>query len=118
MSDLKQELRLSPQDLTWTGPAEGLIFGTTAGIEAVVEIVGQDRAVKAIKRGLAMKSHGYNIFVSGTNGTGRTATVKKLLEEFNVGGPVPNDMCYVNNFKDPDHPRLIVLLGRKGNSIP
>jgi lon-related putative ATP-dependent protease len=114
MSDLKQELRLSPQDLTWTGPAEGLILGTTAGIEAVVEIVGQDRAVKAIKRGLAMKSHGYNIFVSGTNGTGRTATVKKLLEEFNLGGPVPDDMCYVNNFKDPDHPRLIVLPAGQG----
>ena len=117
MSDLKQELRLSPQDLTWTGPAEGLISGTTAEIEAVEEIVGQDRAVKAINRGLAMKSHGYNIFVSGTNGTGRTATVKKLLEEFNVNGPVPNDMCYVNNFKDPDHPRLIVLSAGQGTAF-
>ncbi|MFH0960070.1 MAG: ATP-binding protein [Pseudomonadota bacterium] len=117
MSDLKQELRLSPEDLTWTGPAEGLIVGTTAGIEAVEEIVGQDRAVKAIKRGLAMNSHGYNIFVSGTNGTGRTATVKKLIEEFNVGGPVPNDMCYVNNFKDPDHPRLLILPAGQGRAF-
>ena len=56
-----------------------------------------------------MKSHGYNIFVSGTNGTGRSATVKKLLDEFNVGGPIPPDICYVNNFKDSDQPRLIVL---------
>ena len=80
----------------------------------MVEIVGQDRAVKAIKRGLAMKSHGYNIFVSGTNGTGRTATVQKLLDEFNVGGPVPDDLCYVNNFKDPDQPRLIVRAQGKG----
>ncbi len=117
MSDLKKELRLDPQDLTWTGPPEGLISGTTAGIETVLEIVGQDRAVKAIKRGLAMKSHGYNIYVSGTNGTGRTATVRKLLEEFNVGGAVPDDMCYVNNFKDPDHPRLIVLPAGQGKAL-
>jgi lon-related putative ATP-dependent protease len=117
MSDLKKELRLDPQDLTWTGPPEGLISGTTAGIETVLEIVGQDRAVKAIKRGLAMKSHGYNIYVSGTNGTGRTATVRKLLEEFNVDGAVPDDMCYVNNFKDPDHPRLIVLPAGQGKAF-
>ncbi|MDR3604140.1 MAG: ATP-binding protein [Syntrophaceae bacterium] len=115
MSDLKEKLRLSPQDLTWIAPPEGLISGTTASIEAVEDIVGQDRAVKAIKRGLAMKSHGYNIFVSGTNGTGRTATVKKLLEEFNVGGSVPDDLCYVNNFKDPDQPRLIALPAGQGS---
>ncbi len=64
-----------------------------------------------------MKSHGYNIFVSGTNGTGRTATLKKLLEEFNVGGPVPDDLCYVNNFKDSDHPRLIVLPAGQGTAF-
>ena len=115
MSDLKEKLRLSPQDLTWIAPPEGLISGTTASIEAAEDIVGQDRAVKAIKRGLAMKSHGYNIFVSGTNGTGRTATVKKLLEEFNVGGSVPDDLCYVNNFKDPDQPRLIALPAGQGS---
>ncbi|MCX5874406.1 MAG: ATP-binding protein [Deltaproteobacteria bacterium] len=114
MSDLKEKLRLSWEDLAWIGPPEGLISGTTSSVEAAEEIVGQDRAVKAINRGLAMKSHGYNIFVSGTNGTGRTATVKKLLEEFNVGGPVPDDLCYVNNFKGPDNPRLIVLSAGQG----
>ena len=114
MSDLRDKLRLSPEDLTWIGPPEGLISGTTASIEVAEEIVGQDRAVKAIKRGLAMKSHGYNIFVSGTNGTGRTATVKKLLEEFNIGGPVPDDLCYVNNFKNPDQPRLVALPAGQG----
>ncbi|MGC8603369.1 MAG: Lon protease family protein [Desulfomonilaceae bacterium] len=115
MSDLKEKLRLSLQDLTWVGPPEGLITGTTASIEGAEDIVGQNRAVKAIKRGLAMKSNGYNIFVSGTNGTGRTATVKKLLEEFNVGGSVPDDLCYVNNFRNPDQPRLIVLPAGQGS---
>jgi lon-related putative ATP-dependent protease len=109
MSDLREKLRLPWESLTWVSPSEDALQGTTADIEPQEEIIGQDRAVKAIKFALAMKSHGYNIYVAGINGTGRTATVRKLLEEFNVGGPIPNDLCYVNNFKSPDHPRLLVL---------
>jgi len=114
MSDLRNELRLKLEDLTWTPPPEGIIDRTTAEIEPQQEIIGQDRAVKAIKRGLAMKNYGYNVFVAGTNGTGRTATVLKLLEEFNVEGPVPPDLCYVNNFKNPDQPRLLTFEAGQG----
>jgi len=114
MSNLKEEMHLGWEDLTWSAPQEGLIKGTTASIEPQEEIIGQDRAVKAIRLGLAMKSRGYNIYVAGTNGTGRLVTVKKLLEEFNVGGPIPEDLCYVNNFKNPDQPRLLILEAGKG----
>ena len=117
MSDLKQELRLKLEDLTWTPPSEGIISGTTAEIEPQEEIIGQDRAVKAIRRGLAMKNYGYNVYVAGTNGTGRTATVLKLLEEFNTEGPIPPDLCYVNNFKDPDQPRLLTFEAGQGMSF-
>ncbi len=64
-----------------------------------------------------MKGSGYNIFVAGNVGTGRTATVLKLLEEFNVGGAIPNDLCYVNNFKYPDQPRLLSLKAGKGTVL-
>lgn len=115
MSDLKEKLKLVWQDLSWLGPSEGLITGTTASVVAQSEIIGQERAVKAINLGLAMKSHGYNIFASGINGTGRTVTVTKLLEEFNVGGPIPNDLCYVHNFKNVDQPRLIATPAGQGS---
>ncbi len=117
MSDLKQELRLKWEDLTWTLPSEGIISGTTAEIEPQEEIIGQERAVKAIRLGLVMKNYGYNVYVAGTNGTGRTATVLKLLEEFNVEGPIPPDLCYVNNFKDPDQPRLLAFEAGQGRSF-
>ncbi len=117
MSDLKQELRLKLEDLTWTPPPEGIISSTTAEIEPQEEIIGQDRAVKAISRGLAMKNYGYNVYVAGTNGTGRTATVLKLLREFNTEGPIPPDLCYVNNFKDPDQPRLLTFQAGQGMSF-
>jgi lon-related putative ATP-dependent protease len=110
MSDLRERLRLRVEDLSWTPPAEGV----PAPAEPADEIIGQRRAVKAIRLGLAMKTKGYNIFVSGINGTGRTAIVKRLLEECNVGGPIPDDVCYVNNFKNPDQPRLLTVAAGRG----
>ncbi len=62
-----------------------------------------------------MRSHGYNIFASGINGTGRTVTVTRLLDEFNVGGPIPGDQCYVHNFKNVDQPRLITVPAGQGS---
>ncbi len=114
MTGLRDKLELSLEELSWSGPAAGIIKNTTADVEPHEEIVGQDRAVKAIRRGLAMKGSGYNIFVAGSNGTGRTATVLKLLDEFNVDGPIPHDLCYVNNFKNRDQPRLLDLAAGRG----
>ena len=114
MTDLRNNLKLSWEDLSWRGPSEGLLTGTTESVSAQPGIIGQERAVKAIKLGLAMKSLGYNIFASGINGTGRSVTVTKLLEEFNVGGPIPDDLCYVHNFKNVDQPRLITVPAGQG----
>ncbi len=115
MTDLRDKLKLSWQELSWLGPSEGLISGTTASVSAQSDIIGQERAIKAINLGLAMKSHGYNIFASGINGTGRTVTVTRLLDEFNVGGPIPNDLCYVHNFKNVDQPLLISVPAGQGS---
>jgi lon-related putative ATP-dependent protease len=117
MTDLRKELRLAWEDLTWSGPPEGIIKTTTSEIEPQKEIIGQERAVKALRRGLAMKGSGFNIFAAGTIGTGRIVTVLKLLDEFNVGGPIPNDLCYVNNFKNPDQPRLLSFDAGRGTVL-
>lgn len=117
MNNLKEKLQLSVDHLTWNPSEEGILDRASSTIEPQEDIIGQDRAVKAIKRGLAMKSYAYNIYVAGQNGTGRTATVKRLLDEFNVGGPVPDDLCYVNNFKNPDQPRLVALTAGKGREF-
>lgn len=117
MSNLKEDLHLSVDQLTWNPSEEGILDRTTTNIEAQEDIIGQDRAVKAINRGLAMKTYAYNIYVAGYNGTGRTATVRRLIDEFNVEGPVPDDLCYVNNFKSPDQPRFIALKAGKGKDF-
>ena len=86
---------------------------TTEGIAILEGIVGQERAVRALEFGLDIKEHGFNIYVAGLPGSGRTTAVKDFLEEMAKGRPVPPDWCYVNNFNDPFVPRAIKLpLGR------
>jgi lon-related putative ATP-dependent protease len=114
MSDLRESLKVPLEELTWTGSLADMVGESTAHTEPQKEIIGQERAVKAMKLGLGMKSSGYNIFVSGRNGSGRTAMVEKLLADFCSEGPAPDDLCYVNNFKDSDQPRLVRLEAGKG----
>ena len=100
--------------LRWRCPVEKLNLSTTNDVESCDWIIGQDRAVKAIKLGLDIDAVGYNIFVAGFVGTGRMTTIKHLLEKLEKEGKIPNDMCYVYNFKDPDVPRIINLPAGQG----
>jgi lon-related putative ATP-dependent protease len=72
-------------------------------------IIGQERAVRALRFGLGIQERGFNIFVAGMPGTGRTAAVEHFLEEVAITKPVPMDWCYVHNFEDGYHPHAISL---------
>lgn len=82
---------------------------TSQELSALETIVGQDRAIRAMQFGLGIKERGFNIFVSGMPGTGRTTAVRRYLEEVAAAKPVPSDWCYVNNFQDAYHPNAISL---------
>jgi ATP-dependent Lon protease len=97
------------EKLRWRCDPEKLNFTTTDEVEPCDWIIGQDRAVKAIKLGLDIESIGYNIFVTGFVGTGRLTTIKHLLERLEKREKRPDDKCYVNNFKNPDMPRIMSL---------
>lgn len=105
------------EKLRWRCRPESLPFETTDDVLACEEIIGQERALKAIRLGLEMDSLGYNIFVVGLVGTGRNTTIKCLLEEIDKEGKIPGDLCYMNNFKDPDQPRCICLPAGKGKAF-
>lgn len=116
-SKLERRLRLAPAKLRWVCPKRCLKFRTTDDIKRADAnmrlpkqlIVGQRRAVEALALGLEIRVTGYNIFVSGPAGTGRTTTVRQMLERFKSEKRELDDKCYVNNFKDPDQPRLLSL---------
>jgi len=87
---------------------------TTEDISPLEGIIGQERAVKALKFGLDIKERGFNIYVAGYPGTGRMTAVKDFLEEVAKTKPVPHDWCYVNNFRNPYEPKAIELPSGKG----
>ncbi len=90
---------------------------TTQGISPLREIVGQKRAVRALKFGLGIKERGFNIYVAGYPGTGRTTAVKGFLEEMAREKPVPFDWCYVNNFSNQYEPKAIRLPPGRGKEF-
>ena len=82
-------------------------FETTADIEPLDQVIGQERAVRAITFGLEMKSTGYHIFVTGPEGTGKTTIVQEIIHKAAKALPTPPDWCMVNNFKDEYRPRAL-----------
>ncbi len=102
-------LKLSKNDLRWNCPEDVFEFKSTAEVKPLERIVGQERAIEAIKLGSELKAKGYNIFVTGLSGTGRTTTVKKILDANSSSCPITFDFCYVHNFKDTDSPTLLKL---------
>ncbi len=90
---------------------------TTEEMAPIEGIIGQERAVKALKFGLDIKERGFNIYVAGVPGTGRATAVKDFLEQIAKTKPVPHDWCYVNNFRNPYEPKAIKLPPSKGKDF-
>jgi lon-related putative ATP-dependent protease len=103
-----------PEELRWRLDSSSLSFETTAELQPLKEIIGQTRGVEAFRFGININKPGYNVFVTGAVGSGRMATVKKLLEEMSKRDRVPDDLCYVNCFDNPESPVLIRLDGGQG----
>jgi len=100
---------LKPEQLRWRCDPASLRYDTSKGVEPDDVIIGQERAVNAIKLGLEVQRQGYNIFISGLAGTGRTTTVKHLLETIDTPRGLPPDIVYLHNFKDADLPNALLL---------
>ena len=89
-------------------------FKTTDELPPFDGTIGQDRALSAIDFGLSLDSTGFNIYVLGESGTGKTSTIRALISKKAEREPVPPDWCYVYNFKDPDTPLAISLKPGQG----
>lgn len=100
---------LKPEDLRWTCDPEIFDFDTTKTVKPMEGIIGQERALKALRIGVDLKSPGYNIFITGLSGTGKFTTIKKVLESISSNHSKLYDYAYVNNFKDEDRPVLLVF---------
>lgn len=102
------------EDLRWRLDLSKLPFETTDELKPLTDIIGQERGVDAFRFGMGMNKTGYNVFVTGAPGSGRLTTVTKLLKEISAREKAPDDLCYVNNFKDSEAPILLVFKAGQG----
>ena len=102
------------EKLRWRLDPKLLPFETTDELEPLKDIIGQKRGVEALEFAIQMDKPGYNVFVTGVAGTGRLATVRTLLKKLTKKDGIPDDLCYVNNFENPEAPILLRLKGGTG----
>ncbi|TAK10400.1 MAG: ATP-dependent protease, partial [Candidatus Manganitrophaceae bacterium] len=89
-------------------------FETTKELPPEESIIGQKRALRAIDFGLSIQDQGYNIYLSGTPGTGKNTIIKSMIARLAMTQPTPDDWCFVNNFHDPDRPKALNLPAGRG----
>ncbi|MHA2149684.1 MAG: Lon protease family protein [Candidatus Thorarchaeota archaeon] len=87
---------------------------TSSELFPLDNIVGQKRAIEALRFGLMIEDKGFNVYVAGIPGTGRTTAVSKFVHELATRGSNASDWCYVTNFDDQYHPRALELPSSKG----
>ena len=87
---------------------------TSKDVSVLEGVIGQDRAVKSMEFGLAMEASGYNIFVLGPQGTGKTTYAQTVVSKAASKRDVPDDWCYINNFSEWDKPLAISLPAGQG----
>ncbi|MFP4330781.1 MAG: Lon protease family protein [Spirochaetaceae bacterium] len=96
---------------------EGVPFGGTEKAEANGQILGQDRAIKALQFGLQVEGDGFNIYVAGPPGIGKKTSVQGFVEELARNRTTPDDWCFVHNHQEPYEPRAVRLNPGQGKEF-
>ncbi|MEX1330019.1 MAG: AAA family ATPase [Desulfobacterales bacterium] len=104
---MPKKYELKPSDLRYLFDPQVFKFKNTSTVRPLDEVIGQTRAVQAIEFGLNMDSPGYNIFVTGIEGTGKSTIVQEIVGQHAKALPPCCDWCMVNNFSDEFCPKSI-----------
>ncbi|MBZ5703594.1 MAG: AAA family ATPase [Acidobacteriia bacterium] len=114
---MKNPQALPPNLLFRRCDPEQFSFQTTADLEELSEIIGQERALEAVRFGIGIRRQGFNLFLLGSPGTGEYSMVRRILEQQAAKEPTPPDWCYVNNFGHPEEPRALQLPAGRGAKL-
>lgn len=107
--------RLPPDQTAARCPADIFAFQTTAEVKPLTgHMIGQPRATRAIEFGLQVKEGGYNLYLSGPAGTGKTTFATAQARRAAAQEDRPRDWCYVHNFQQPDQPCALSLPPGRG----
>lgn len=114
MSDISL---LGPEQLHQACDPEQFGFQTTAELESLTELIGQVRAMDALRFGAGIQHEGYNIYVLGPPGMGKRSMVEQFLGKKAGAEAEPSDWCYLHNFSHPHKPRAVRLPSGRGMQL-
>jgi len=112
-----EKWKVQPEDLTVTVDESKLQFQSTEELAHLDRIVGQDRAVKALDFGTNIERFGYNMYVLGPPGSGRSSAARIAIMARAKTQPRADDWCYVNNFQEKHRPIAIRLPAGRGREL-
>lgn len=96
---------------------EKLPFETTEELEPISTGIGQERAIKALEFGLNVDVKGYNLYLEGPSGVGKTMYTKRYLDTISKKKKTPPDWCYIYNFSNPNEPIAVSLPAGQGKEF-
>ena len=114
---MRNEFELSYKRLKSTCNPNLFKFETTESLEPISAGIGQERGIKALEFGLNVDINGYNLYIEGPSGVGKTMYTKHYLDTISKKKKIPQDWCYVYNFDNPNEPVAIPLSAGQGKEF-
>ena len=114
---MKNQYELSYRSLKSTCNPNLFKFETTESLEPISSGIGQDRGIKALEFGLNVDINGYNLYIEGPSGVGKTMYTKHYLDSISKKKRIPQDWCYIYNFDNPNEPIAVSLTAGQGKEF-
>ncbi len=114
---MKNKNELNYKDLKMTCDSSLFNFETTEELEPIQTGIGQDRGIKALEFGIQVDVKGYNVYIEGPSGVGKTMYTKNYLNKVATKKKVPADWCYIYNFDNPNAPIAVSLPAGQGKEF-
>jgi len=114
---MKEKNELSYRDLKMVCNQNMFKFETTEELEPINDGIGQERGIKALEFGINVDVKGYNIYMEGPSGVGKTMYARNYLNKISAKKKVPNDWCYIYNFQNPNEPIAVSLPAGQGKEF-
>ena len=114
---MRNKFELSYKRLKSTCNPNIFKFETTEILEPISAGIGQERGIKALEFGLNVDINGYNLYIEGPNGVGKTMYTKHYLDTISKKKKIPQDWCYIYNFDNPNEPIAVSLTAGQGKEF-
>ena len=114
---MKNKNELSYKDLKFTCDESIFSFEDTSELTPIVTGIGQERGIKALEFGVNVDIKGYNLYLEGPSGVGKTMYAKNYLDKISKKKKTPSDWCYIYNFDNPNEPIAVSFPAGQGKEF-